>query len=485
VTTTSGQGVARIAGLAAIVIAAITLAVVLLGGEEDAYEVTAEFRNASQLVGGELVVVGGVKAGMVEDIELDDDNRARVTFTVDEEYAPLERGTTATVRSTSLAGIANRRVELTLPQDGEGGSEIDDGGTLSESETVSEVDLDQVFNTANPRTVADLKRVIQGLDDAGKGLGKEANRSFEYLNPLLSTSREVLAQLNSDREAVRRLLVDGSELSGALAGRRDELTQLVANLSVAAGAIGRQRAALTGSIERLPDFMRHANTTFVNLRAAADDLEPLVEATDPVAERLGPFFSEFRAASAGAVPTIRDLEQVIRRPGRANDLVELTRLAVPLSEAALGDGRPQCGQNPVTDYEEAADDEFGQGALGETRCTLRNAMPILTHFRAYTPELVGWFDDFSTSGTIDANGGIGRIGGTFNVFTPNETGVAEILSPVDPAEIYGASGLDGLVSMGNDQRCPGALERDPGDGSTPFTDGGTVDCDPEQLPIGP
>ena len=254
---------------------------------------------------------------------------------------------------------------------------------------------------------------------------------------------------------------------------------------MAAGAIGRQRAALTGAIERLPDFMRHANTTFVNLRAAADDLEPLVEATDPVAERLGPFFSEFRAASAGAVPTIRDLEQVIRRPGRANDLVELTRLAVPLSKAALGNGRPDCGQNPATDFEEAADDEFGQGALGEARCTLRNSMPILTHFRAYTPELVGWFDDFSTSGTIDANGGIGRIGGTFNVFSPNDSGLPEILSPVDPAEVYGAAGADGLVSMGNDQRCPGALERDPGDGSTPFTDDGTLDCDPTQLPIGP
>jgi hypothetical protein len=139
----------------------------------------------------------------------------------------------------------------------------------------------------------------------------------------------------------------------------------------------------------------------------------------------------------------------------------------------------------VTDFEAAADDDFDQGALGEARCTLRNSMPILTHFRAYTPELVGWFDDFSTSGTIDANGGIGRIGGTFNVFTPNESGVPELLSPVEPADVYGAAGADALLDMGNDQRCPGALERDPGDGSTPFTDGGTLDCDPTQLPVGP
>jgi len=32
---------------------------------------------------------------------------------------------------------------------------------------------------------------------------------------------------------------------------------------------------------------------------------------------------------------------------------------------------------------------------------------------------------------------------------------------------------------------PGANERDPGDGSTPFTDGGALDCDPSQTPVGP
>ncbi len=34
-------------------------------------------------------------------------------------------------------------------------------------------------------------------------------------------------------------------------------------------------------------------------------------------------------------------------------------------------------------------------------------------------------------------------------------------------------------------RCPGTNERDPGDGSTPFTDNGTLPCDPDQVPLGP
>jgi phospholipid/cholesterol/gamma-HCH transport system substrate-binding protein len=485
-TVGASRAAARLLGLGAIVLVAIALAVVIFGGEEDPYEVTGEFRSASQLIGGEMVVVGGVQAGSVEKIELSDDNTALITFSVDDRFAPLQRGTVATVRSTSLAGIANRRVELTLPAAGSGGEEIEDGARLDESETVSEVDLDEVFNTLDQPTVADLKRVLKGFEHGGAGLERQANRGLHYFNPLLSTSRQVLAQLNSDRESVRRLLVDSSELSGTLAARSPEISELVANLNTATGAIGRQRAALTSAIGKLPDFMREANTTFVNLRAAADDLEPLIVATDPVAERLGPFFTEFRAASRGAVPTIRDLDRIVRRGGTDNDLVELTRLAEPLAKTALGSGRPDCGESPSTDYGAAADDDYTQGAFGEATCAVRNSMPVLGHFRAYTPELVGWFDDFSTSGTLDASGGIGRIAGTFNNFTLSPSnGLPELLSPVDPAELFGANGSGPLLDVGNTQRCPGALERDNGDGSTPFTDGGELDCDPSQIPVGP
>ena len=72
----------------------------------------------------------------------------------------------ATIRSPSLSQIAGRQVQLTLPAgSSSGGAEIPDGGTLTESETVSAVDLDQLFNTLSPKTIKDFKHVIQGFDD--------------------------------------------------------------------------------------------------------------------------------------------------------------------------------------------------------------------------------------------------------------------------------------------------------------------------------
>ena len=483
--------IGRVAALIALVVAVLAVVVLLGGGEE--YEVTAEFENAGQLVKGNEVVVGGTSAGSVKSIELGPEGQALVTFSVDEAYAPLRRGTVATVRSPSLSQIAGRQIQLTLPVDSQGGDEIDDGGELSQEETVSAVDLDQLFNTLDPDTIKDFKHVIQGLEISYDGVGEQANRGLKYLNPFLSTSRRVFAEINSDQRAFENLIVDSSQLSGALAARAPDISALVGNLNRMMNAIGDRRERLAQAISLLPDFMRNANTTFVNLRAALDDVDPLVTASRPAARELRPFLAKLRTAAADAVPTVRDLDAIVKRSGADNDLVELTRLQVPLADAAIGSGSPDCGRGPGNpeDLQSAADDDFSQGSFGETVCSLDNSLLNLSFFRAYTPELVGWFDDFGHSGYIDAISGIGRISTSVNAFSlSGPSGLPNLLDPLTSTEL--AAALD----TGNNRRCPGGNERpvtdiDPSDDSVPFTDGGALtddkagDCDPTQVLPGP
>jgi phospholipid/cholesterol/gamma-HCH transport system substrate-binding protein len=472
------SAVGRIAAIVALAVAAVAVALLLLRGGST-YEITAEFQNASQLVKGSQVVVAGVPTGTVKDLALGDHGQALVTFSVSDPYAPLREGTTATIRSYSLSGIANRQIQLDLPAPDQAGPELASGTTLPESQTVSEVDLDQLFNTLNPRTIKNFKHVIEGfeLSYEGAGVSKQANTGFKYLNPFLSTSRQVFGELTRDTPTLQRLIVDTSHLSGALADRSNDISLLIHNANLMMGAIASQSSALKEALVRFPDFMRQANTTFVNLRATLDDLDPLVNASKPVAEKLPPFFHAFRRAAHGAVPTITDLEKTIRRPGGQNDLVELTKDAVPLAHAAIGSGSPDCGKNPSTDYRTAADNNFSQGAFRESVCALRNGLPDLSFFRAYTPELVGWFNDFGTSGIQDANGGIGRIATTFNAFSGGVPSTPPLSPIAELAKIGGA--------IDNRARCPGANERDPGDNSTPFTDNGTLACNPSQVPVGP
>jgi hypothetical protein len=161
-----GSRTVRIVVRVAIAIAALVVAYVLLfGGSE--YTITAEFQNAAQLVPGSQVVVAGVPTGSVKDIALGDHGQALVTFTVSDPYVPLRQGTTATIRSYSLSGIANRQIQLDLPPTSQAGSELPSGSVLPESQTVSEVDLDQLFNTLNANTIKNFKHVIEGFASVG------------------------------------------------------------------------------------------------------------------------------------------------------------------------------------------------------------------------------------------------------------------------------------------------------------------------------
>lgn len=499
--------IGRVAALVALAIGVVVVFMLLTGGGEE-YEVTAEFENASQLVTGNEVVVGGASVGTVSEIELGPESQALVTFTVSEDYAPLRRGTTATVRSPSLSQIAGRQVQLSLPPDASAGPPIDSGESLSLAETVSQVDLDQLFNTLSPKTIKDLKHVIEGFEQSYDGVGPQANEGFKYLNPLLSTSRRLFGELNADQRAFENLIVDTSQLSGALAERAPDISALIGNLNLMMNAIGDRKERLAAAVAQLPDFMRRTNTTFVNLRVALDDLDPLVTASMPAVRELRPFMTQLRAAVADAVPTIIDLDAIVQRSGRDNDLVDLTLIQPDLTEVAVGSGSPDCGSDPadVAELQAPADDDFDQGAFGEAVCALRNGEPTLGYFRAYTPELVGWFDDFGHSGAIDAIGGIGRIGTTLNAFSLSATGVPDVPLPPPLGDLLGPltdlvpldeAGMVSALDTGNDRRCPGGgSERplgvaDPSDDSVPFTDGGALtadgvgDCDPTHVAPGP
>ena len=103
---------ARVAAVAAVLAAVVIVAIVLFTGGSD-YTVKVQFQNAGQLVKGNQVQVGGRPIGAVSKISLTDDGLAQIEIKLDE-LKPLHEGTTAVIRSTSLSGIANRYVALSL-----------------------------------------------------------------------------------------------------------------------------------------------------------------------------------------------------------------------------------------------------------------------------------------------------------------------------------------------------------------------------------
>ena len=226
---------ARGIALLALALAVLLAAYLLLFRGNGGHEYTLVFQNAGQLVDDDDVQVGGRRVGSVRSIELTDDTLAAVKVSVEEPYAPLRAGTRAVIRLTSLSGVANRYVALTLAP--ETNEELEDGATLSLQDSTTVVDLDQLFNTIDERTRGDLRDVIEGFATQYRGKGEEAGQSARYFNPLLSTSRVLANELTEDEAALTRFLVSSSQAVTAIAERRDDLAGLVSNASETAGAI--------------------------------------------------------------------------------------------------------------------------------------------------------------------------------------------------------------------------------------------------------
>jgi phospholipid/cholesterol/gamma-HCH transport system substrate-binding protein len=445
------SAIGRVAAVGALIAAVVLVALVFFGnGGAGGYKVHARFLNAGQLVKGNPVQVGGVPVGSVKGIKLTDDGHADIELSIDGDHAPLRRGTRAEIRQFSQSGLANRYVDLKLPPDTE--DTIPDGGVIETDKTVTQVDLDELYNTLDPETRRSLQGFFKGGADQWRGREREANVGFQYLNPALATSSRLFNELTKDTPLLERFLVDSSEMVTALAERRDDLAALIGNLNQTTRALGSQKEALAESIGRLPPFMRRANTTFVNLRSTLDQVDPLVEASKPVAKRLQPFLTQARAFAADAEPTVRDLSITIRRRGGGNDLINLLRSFPPLADIATvtKERRYAPGGRPFSVGET-------RGAFQESVTALQRGAREIGFARPYTTDFLGWFDDFSTTG-----GGFDALGATAR-------------GMVSFAPVLHANSL----AKKQYRRCPGSAEAPAKDGSNVLSEAerDALDCE--------
>jgi phospholipid/cholesterol/gamma-HCH transport system substrate-binding protein len=441
----------RVAAIGAVVVAIVVVGILLFGGG-GGYSVKARFQNAGQLVNGNLVEIGGTPAGTVDDIRLTDDGQAEVTLSVDDKYDPLPVGTQAVIRASSQSGIANRYVELELPPGDKQGRKprtISDGGMIPITKTTTAVDLDQLFNTLDPKTRNAVTAFFKNSRDQFKGKTKQQREAFRYLNPALSTSSRLFSELNRDSPLLTRFLQDSSVLVSALAEKRNDLAALIGNANTTFQALTSQRLALEEAISRLPDFMRQANSTFVNLRAALDDVDPLVDASKPVAKKLGPFLDQLRPLARDARPTIRDLARVVLFPGKNNDLFNLEESFPPLASEALDTKKRS------VNYDGGKSVPVGKvkGAFPETVKALKDTAPTIAFGRPYTPELFGWFDDFSTTGPTDAEGGFSRVYTILNIFNLSNPATPSLIDLGDRGAEFSK-----LARTGQFRKCPGHAE---------------------------
>jgi phospholipid/cholesterol/gamma-HCH transport system substrate-binding protein len=453
-----GISLARIAAIAALAVVVIALAVVLFGGN-GGHSYNLVFQNASQLVPDNQVMIGGQPVGSVESIGLTDNNLAEVTVNIEQE---LHEGTTATIRATGLAGVANHYVSISPGPNSN--PSLADGATLGIGSTTTAVDLDQFLNTfPNPVRRA-LGQFVRGNAAIYAGRGEDANRTFKYFAPALNRFDAFLRELNADQALFERFVVSSSKLGTAVAQRGEELSSAVSNANTAFNAIASQNVAFDRALRLLPPTFRQANTTFVNLRAALDDLDPLVETAKPATKNLAPFLAELGPVLSKAVPVFKNLRLSVAREGFANDTPELL--------AALPGVQQRASR-----------------AFPHAEAAIAAFQPNLNFARAYTPDIFNGFGKLGEiTGYYDGNGHYARFRlSNLNIFK-YESGSGE-LKAIPPSQQFEAFGSSTPVR----RPCPGGGTQPAADGSSPFTEppftGSGVNppsqCNPADAPPGP
>ena len=195
-------------------------------------------------------------------------------------------------------GVAvGHRQPLRRPPAGPDGrqGDPDNGAILPAETTESAVDLDQLFNTFDPETRKAAQAVIEGFArrDAGPHRRRPTRRR-KYLNPVLSALVAAVRRARPQRRRARALHRQdrpaGHRRRRQARGPRRHRLQLRPGLDRA----GQPDTELADAIRRLPGFLRKSNTTFVNLRATLDDLDPLVDASKPVVRDLRPLLADLR-----------------------------------------------------------------------------------------------------------------------------------------------------------------------------------------------
>lgn len=276
----------------------------------------AEFSDASGLHKGNMVQVGGIRVGRVQDVALVDSNKVVVTFDV-------ENGVEFGTRSRASVEVLNLLGEKYLQLDPAGPGRLGEDDVIPLDRTDSAYDIVGVFGdltTTTERIDTDqLARALDVVADTTNQAAPEIEASFRGIARL---SRSVASR----DEQIQALLAGARSVSKVLADRSTDLVSLMRNsdlvfqevqrrreavhlLLVNARGLARQlkgvaddnRAQIGPALQEVDDLLSLLNAKEKELKATLNALGPYVDILSNIIGT-GPWFDAY-ASNLLAIPT--------------------------------------------------------------------------------------------------------------------------------------------------------------------------------------
>jgi phospholipid/cholesterol/gamma-HCH transport system substrate-binding protein len=424
---------------AALLLAVVAISIVLLSSGSS-YDLKLTFSDASQLVTGNQVKVGGVPIGTVSTIGLTPNGQALITVSISSsQFDPLHQGTTAAVRISSLSSVANRFISIDPGPNN--APSLQSGAVIPTTDTLAQVDIDSLQDAFDEQTRVAEQWLIHGGAEAYAGVGPALNKGIVALDPALTQLESMINQISGDDHAFDEFIVNGAAVVHEVATHQQDLQQGLSNAATTAQAVADEQSALSGILAQAPGTLTHATSTLASTDQTLAAIQPDAEQLLPVAPRLARFFTELEPVLHTAVPVLHQVNGLLPdlRDALAN-LPGLDHAALPAFKATTG-------------------------AIRASAHIIEGALP-------YVPDIIlGNTNGFAgtAGGNYDANGDYARIAvvdGPFSV-----AGLGSLL----PAPSFG-------YTQHNVSRCPGAATEATPDGSNVFTPPASIPCNQSERP---
>jgi ABC-type transporter Mla subunit MlaD len=305
------------------------------------YRLDIVLPNASGLVKGNEVRMGGDRIGVVRDIQAfarhDGTTSARLSLALDDTRHHLPVDTTVRVRPKSALGL--KYVELTA---GSSRRTVAQGGTLSVPQGSGRpVEIDDFFNMFDAPTREGSSDNLLAFGTGFAGRGRDLNAALRTLEPLVTHLEPAARNLTAPRTRFARLFPAFEQAAGEVAPVAETQGRLFAGLDRTFAALAGSSEALKATIRGGPraldvatrelpaqagferesaELFRRFRAPFQSLASASPHLASAFRAGEP-ALKVSP------QLNARVVSTLKALEAFASDPRTIPALQRLTRTA--------------------------------------------------------------------------------------------------------------------------------------------------------------
>ena len=275
--------------------------------DQSQFHLNAEFSTAQAVTPGQgqTVRVSGVQVGDIGSVTLKD-GIAIVQMNMDPKFKNLVH-TNASALLRPKTGLKDMFIELNPGT--KNAPVAKPGYTIPVSNTLPDINLDEVLSSLDGDTRAYLNLLVNGAGAGLKGRGGDLAQVLERFEPTHRDLARVSQAVAVRGRNLKRLVHSLATLNTALAAKRVQITQLVDSSSKVFRAFASEDQNISRAIADFPATLQQTTATLAKVTVFANTLGPTATNLLPAARALP---AANAALTALAIPSTPILQNQIR-----------------------------------------------------------------------------------------------------------------------------------------------------------------------------